>query len=446
MDWKSIVVKEERDDETEGENKTRLLPINHASSNVDNDGSFKRKLDADILMRDMMPSSISFQVYNDDDEDAYVDDDEVAILNSESKTMEQTFLRFFATLDDDDEEDDEVDDGNDRESIMSKLGHLELESQAGDKHSPQLKSEDLGLPIISPPSSNNSPAIHRADDYHPIFLAKDEIDALTRRVSTLYETLRHSRCQVQVHSLEELDLSVQGPQEHPEPRIPVLQFTFIERVLAVAHTPEDDTGVLDDNDNADDEDNVFSDSKPVARKYAPCVRGDRCVGVSDQWASLCGISVGPSSSGVLRAFPGARLRALVYPEELGNDNEHLLKSRLRPCFFCILKEVHETWITFAVNRLSVYESTTAPIQCFGNAHGPDEFDRSLLLMPGTHAYNGLVQPILGYHHNRFIWDFDPYTRRWRVAMTTLKSATSQSGVTMGSTRTMTKPTSKKPLN
>jgi len=414
-----------------------------------------------------------------------------------SVTLHANFLSFFDLLDpdrnDDDEDDDEeeeeadststitltsavnrmcidmsVDDAEDTAPLpiptVDSLMQAHTQTQTQASASVKVKTEEVPtiLPRISASDILRSIPSRRAQDQlhvptagheHAVYFSKSEITDITRRVSNLYATLRHVQCQVQIHSVRETDVPVQGPDELKEPHLPLLPLKFIERELAVAISSSSSSSSAT---YADDDDNVFSDEKAPPRQYSPCARGNQCVGLADQWAVLC--SIGNSSE----AFTGSILPALFYPEEMDKDNGHVAKSRNRPCFFCLVKEINEAWIVFAVNRLSLYTLAAAPIQCFRNTHGPDEFNRSVLRMPGTHVFNGLVAPVLMYVHSKFLWDFDTANHRWRVNLDALKHPVSSSssssssyssdaihrqpGVVLDSTRPGPAATSKKPLN
>lgn len=434
--------------------------------------SSKRKLEASDLLPSLLPPRL------------VEEDEDTATLHVSD------FLPFFSMLVDDDNDDD---DNNDEEEEEDRHSAVTLSSAVGRMHiditdeddgiaefemHPLVKQEEEVkvklepgvLPTIRPRNDSSFMPnvvssmpkaissfipkaafikkeqkqqqqyhVNEAGNEHPVYYSAAEITDITRRLSDLYSVLRHVRCQVQIHSLDDADVLIQGPDELEKPRIPVLQLSFIERELCVAFSS---TPTHIDND---DDDNVFSDVKTAPRRYSPCARGDQCVGLTDQWASLYSSADDPSTP-----FRGAILPALFFPEELDSDNGHVAKSRHRPCFFCLIKQIHEMWLMFAVNRLSMYTLNVAPLQCFSNVHGDGEFNRSVLLKPGTHAFNGLVEPILMYVHNKLLWDFDPTKKQWRVNIDALKHPKSavakEPGVIMGPPNPNTKISSKKPLN
>lgn len=454
--------------------------------------SSKRKLEAS----DLLPSLHPPRLVREDE----LDDGDTATLYASG------FLPFFSMLaDDDDEDESDEEDRHSAVTLSSAIGHMHIDVTDDDndnasvtgspalvsvkikkeeeEHEIKVKPGPAILPTIRPraavgPSSSSSSAlllkkepkpkqqhfhVNEAGDEHPVYFSTAEITDITRRLSDLYGTLRHVQCQVQIHSLEETDVPVQGPDELKEARIPVLQLSFIERELCVAFSPTRDVVVA-----GEDDDNVFSDVRAAPRRYSPCARGDQCVGLTGQWASLyadpninANPNANPNANANINAninvsdplttpFPGAILPALFYPEEMDHDNGHVAKSRHRPCFFCLIKQIHETWLVFAVNRLSAYNLAVAPIQCFSNVHGDGEFNRSVLLQPGTHKFNGLVKPILMYVHSKLVWDFDPGTRQWKVNIDALKHPKSavlrEPGVVTGPSNPSAKISSKKPLN
>lgn len=450
----------------------------------------------------------------EDEEEEEEEDKDAAV------TLSAGFVSFFELLDSEqyhDEEDEEYGDGEEDDdtdhhstvtlsSAVNRM-HIDVSSTAESeerdddvntrKHVPAhtltaemgrsavVKLEDAPsrVPQIRPPVSVSVSASEikaaisaqpprfapSVGEEHAVYFSQSEITDITRRVSALYTTLRHTQCQVQVHSISDTDLPVHGPNELKEPRIPLLSLRFIERELAVAFSPTRDSS--SSPSSSADEDNVFGDEKAPPRQYSPCARGIKCVGITDKWASLYGVSsASPSSSSssslseTLQPFPGSILPALFYPEEMDNDNGHVAKSRHRPCFFCLIKEINEAWLMFAVNRLSLYSISFAPFQSFYNTHGTDEFSRAVLRMPGTHVFNGLVAPVLMYIQSKLRWDFDPARKQWRVNIDALKhppscsastssslssSPTSvryQPGVVLDSTRSSAAVSSKKPLN
>lgn len=409
--------------------------------------SSKRKLEASDLLPSLLPPRLAQEDPDEDTATLHVSD----------------FLPFFSMLvDEDDDEDDDDEDRHSSVTLSSAVGrmHIDVTDDDTEAHPVVKKEEEVKvklepgvLPTIRPRAISSSIPkassikkeqkqqqyhANEAGNEHPVYYSAAEITDITRRLSDLYGTLRHVRCQVRIHSLEETDVPIQGPDELEQPQIPVLQLSFIERELCVAFSPTR-------NDNDNDDDNVFSDVRSTPRRYAPCARGDQCVGITEQWASLHASTSDPSAP-----FQGAILPALFYPEELDNDNGHVARSRHRPCFFCLIKQIHEMWLVFAVNRLSVYNLAVAPLQCFSNVHGDGEFNRSVLLKPGTHSFNGLVQPILMYVHSKLLWDFDSNKKQWRVNIDALKhpksSVAREPGVTMGPSNPNANISSKKPLN
>ncbi len=411
--------------------------------------SSKRKLDASALLPSLHPPRLVDEL---DEEDT-----DTAIL---SAVDFRPFFSIFAD-DDDDENDDDEEDRNSAITLSSAVGHMCID--VTDDDSTIVKQEEVKVkpesdaPSIRPRVPDATVSLKKepkqqqyytnsVGEEHPVFYSTAEIIDITRRLSDLYTALRHVQCQVQVHSLEETDIPI---DELKEPAIPILRLAFIERELCVAissssSTHSSSSAVHSTIEN--DDDNVFSDVKAPPRQYAPCVRGNECVGLTDQWASLCAASADDPSA----SFRGAILPALFYPEEMDGDNGHVAKSRHRPCFFCLIKQIHEMWLVFAVNRLSLYNLATAPLQCFSNVHGDGEFNRSVLLKPGTHAFNGLVEPILMYVHSKILWDFDADKKRWRVNIDALKHPKSavarEPGVVVGPSNPDAKISSKKPLN
>lgn len=437
--------------------------------------SSKRKLDASELLSSLHPPRLIDEL---DEEDT-----DTATLSAVD------FRPFFSIFADDDDDEDDDEDRNSAITLSSAVGHMHIDVTDDDPVMPtivkreegeiKVKLESDSLSVLPSISSSSRPRVPKSVSFkkepkqqqfytnsvgeeHPVFYSTAEITDITRRLSDLYTTLRHVQCQVQVHSLEETDVPI---DELKEPSIPVLRLGFIERELCVAvHSSPSSTHsssahsssthptsthsssvVHSTIENDDDDDNVFSDVKAPPRQYAPCVRGNECVGLTDQWASLYASADDASVS-----FRGAILPALFYPEEMDGDNGHVAKSRHRPCFFCLIKQIHEMWLVFAVNRLSLYNLTTAPLQCFSNVHGDGEFNRSVLLKPGTHTFNGLVEPILMYVHSKILWDFDSDKKQWRVNIDALKHPKSavarEPGVVVGPSNPDAKISSKKPLN
>lgn len=421
--------------------------------------SSKRKLDPS----DLLPSLHPPRLIGDDEEE----DKDTATL---SAVDFRPFFSIFADEDEDDEDDEDNDeDRNSAITLSSAVGHMHIDVTDDDDSAMPMavkrEEEEVKVKLESDVSSV-LPSIrtrvpkaavsfkkepkqqqyhtNSVGEEHPVFYSTAEITDITRRLSDLYTTLRHVQCQVQVHSLEETDVPI---DELKEPAIPILRLAFIERELCVAiSSSHSSSSAVHSTLENDDDDNVFSDVKAPPRQYSPCVRGNECVGLTDQWASLYAASADDPSA----PFRGAILPALFYPEEMDGDNGHVTKSRHRPCFFCLIKQIHEMWLVFAVNRLSLYNLATAPLQCFSNVHGDGEFNRSVLLKPGTHTFNGLVEPILMYVHSKILWDFDSDKNQWRVNIDALKHPKSavarEPGVVVGPSNPDAKISSKKPLN